>query len=784
MKSTWFSLYALLVAGVTAGGQALARSSTPGTDKSADSASAGSPQQLAEVIVTAEKRRERLGNVPMSITAATRDQLISQGIEGPADLEKIVPGFTYRLSQNGTPVYQIRGVGFYDEQVAVAPAVTIYVDQVPLPYGRMAEGASLDLERVEVLKGPQGTLFGENSTGGAVNYIAAKPTPSFSAGGDLTYGRFNEVDVDGFVSGPVTSGLTARLAITSETRDDWQVSRTRNDTTGERDFQAARLLLDWQPIDPLHVMFNVNGWQDHSDTQAGQARAYLPVSATPPQTPVTIQTASDLIHYPYLTGDSDRIADWNAGQSFRRDDRFYQFAARADYALAPNLQVVSISSYCDLQVNDPIDADATQYSALFVDQVGSIETFSQELRLEGKVARLDWMIGGNYEKDQTRETQYTTIDGSNSQAPTPSGTFIHFNGINLLNNEDIPNRSGFASLTYRLTDTLSLLGSGRYTSQDQDFNGCMADGGGPLGFRIAFPPGIPPGGCLTVLANGQSGLYRTSLDQNNVSWRGGISWKMTPDTLLYANVTKGFKSGSFGTLPAVSYLQFKPVSQESVVAYETGFKAALAQRRLELSGATFYYDYENKQIQGYILVPPFGNLPYLVNIPKSRVAGTEMDLTALPVQGLRWTLGATYLASKVLGTALVGSPYGATINAGGEAFPATPKWQVQNDLQYDFPLSGDWTGFVGASYSYRTGTVAAFGSETGPAGTAHLFDIRSYGLLGMRAGVEINDRYRIQVYGENLTNTQYWNNVTHIYDTVDRVTGFPITFGIRLSARF
>jgi outer membrane receptor protein involved in Fe transport len=312
----------------------------------------------------------------------------------------------------------------------------------------------------------------------------------------------------------------------------------------------------------------------------------------------------------------------------------------------------------------------------------------------------------------------------------------------------------------------------------------MADGGGPLGFRIAFPPGIPPGGCLTVQANGQSGLYSTALDQNNVSWRGSVNWKVTPDSLLYANVTKGFKSGSFGTLPAVSYLQFKPVSQESVVAYETGFKTALAAHKVDLSGAAFYYDYADKQIQGYILVPPFGNLPYLVNIPKSRVAGAELDLVMRPVEGLRVTLGGTYLASKVLGTALVGSPFGDTINAGGEAFPATPRWQVQSDIEYDCPLWSNWTGFVGGNYSYRTATTAAFGSKTGPAGTQSYFDIRGYGLLDLRAGVDVAGKYRIQVYGDNVTDTKYWNNVTHIYDTVDRLTGFPLTFGIRLSARF
>lgn len=160
-------------------------------------ASDASPFEVGEIIVTAQKRSERLRDVPLSITAATGDQLARRGISGPADLERIATGFTYRQSQNGTPVFTIRGIGFYSEQAAVAPTVTIYQDQVPLPYARMTEGAALDIDRVEVLKGPQGTLFGQNSTAGAVNYVAAKPTDTLKAGFNLSYGRFNQIDADG-----------------------------------------------------------------------------------------------------------------------------------------------------------------------------------------------------------------------------------------------------------------------------------------------------------------------------------------------------------------------------------------------------------------------------------------------------------------------------------------------------------------------------------------------------------------------------------------------------------
>ncbi len=228
----------------------------------ADTASASSTtstDQLGEIIVTAEKRDERLRDVPLSVTAATGDQLSLLGINSAADLEKIVPGFTYRQSQNGTPVFAIRGIGFYSEQAAVAPTVTIYQDQIPLPYARMAEGVPMDVERVEVLKGPQGTLFGQNSTAGAVNYVAAKPKDSFASGVDLTFGRFNEVDAGGYVTGPLTEGVDARLALRHEHRDDWQVNSINPDKTiGTHDLTIGRLLFDIKPTDKLKIGLNLN----------------------------------------------------------------------------------------------------------------------------------------------------------------------------------------------------------------------------------------------------------------------------------------------------------------------------------------------------------------------------------------------------------------------------------------------------------------------------------------------------------------------------------------------
>ena len=163
--------------------------------------------QIQEVVVTAQKRAQNINNVGMSITAISGSALVQQGVSSTADLAKVVPGLTFEPSPFNTPVYTLRGVGYYDSAVSASPTVAVYTDEVPLPFSAMTKAAGLDLERVEVLKGPQGTLYGENTTGGAINYIAAKPTKTYEAGFDAGYGRFNTADVQGYLSGPVDRHL-------------------------------------------------------------------------------------------------------------------------------------------------------------------------------------------------------------------------------------------------------------------------------------------------------------------------------------------------------------------------------------------------------------------------------------------------------------------------------------------------------------------------------------------------------------------------------------------------
>lgn len=256
-----------------------------------------------EIIVTANKREQSINKVGLAITALSGDALKSQNIVSLGDLANSIPGLSYAPSATQTPVYTLRGVGFYETSMAAYPTTSVYVDQVPLPFPALSTHANFDLERVEVLKGPQGTLFGQNSTGGAINFIAAKPTETFEAGGDISYGRFNRIEGTAYVSGPLSDTLRARLAITGAHADDWQRSYTRDDKLGEVNYFGARLLLDWTPLDTLDIEINLNGWRDKSDPQAPQYQTLLS------QSPAT--TVQALRDYPFAPFNA-RAADWSA----------------------------------------------------------------------------------------------------------------------------------------------------------------------------------------------------------------------------------------------------------------------------------------------------------------------------------------------------------------------------------------------------------------------------------------------------------------------------------------
>ncbi|MCP5379846.1 MAG: TonB-dependent receptor [Novosphingobium sp.] len=761
-----------------------------------------------EIIVTANKREQSINKVGLAITALSGESLKNQNIVSLNDLANSIPGLSYAPSATQTPVYTLRGVGFYETSLAAYPTTSVYVDQVPLSFPALSTHANFDLERVEVLKGPQGTLFGQNSTGGAINFIAAKPTSAFEVGGDLSYGRFNRVEGNAYISGPLTDTLRARLAVTGAHADDWQRSYTRDDKLGEVAYYGARLLIDWEPVDTLSVEINLNGWRDKSDPQAPQYQTLLSQSPS-----TTVQALRDFPFAPFKA----RAADWTPETRPHADNRLLQGSGRINWEVASGITVTSISSYVDYKPDQGFETDGTTLMADdFIVDKGKIKSFSQELRIANDpLYPFRWVVGANYEKSHVYEYQLQTFSDI-STAP-----IFGYTGAYVYSDQRMRNYAFFGNVEYDLSDRFTVKAGARYTDARRKAATCTGDPGDgtfaaafddlanaiqlgffPVeGFTPTGEPVAPIGlGCAPLDNTTEDGTpatylpgeFRDTLKEDNLSWRVGVDFKLSSNALLYANVAQGYKAGSFPIASAATFEQFLPVTQESLLSYEAGFKFSTLNRKLQISGAGFYYDYKDKQLRSKIVDPIFGVLDALDNIPKSRMIGAELDLTLTPVSGLVLSASGSILDSKV--TQFVGlDTAGGSIDYAGSVIPYTPKYQLRLSGDYKWEM-GDVEPFVGVVFSTRSKANANIGGSRGLVLTSDfassvapedVYEIPGYSLVDVRAGASFDDeRWRVTVFGKNVFNEYHVTNIFTDYDTIARFAGQPATYGVTVAFKF
>lgn len=731
---------------------------------------------IQDIVVTAQRRNQALNDVGITVNVIGAEAIAARQVTDMADIGKLVSGFSAVNSSLNVPVYSLRGVGFNDGSLASNATVAVYVDEIPLPYPAMTQGAVLDLERIEVLKGPQGTLYGQNSTAGTINYIAAKPRDQFGAGITASYGRFGTVVAEGYVTGPLTDQLNARLSATFTRGDDWQKSLTRGDTLGQNKRAAGRLLLNWKPSSDVTIDFNANGWIDKSDTLALQLTDFQP------QRPANVSLLPAVFNSPFAPSNA-RAANWTPGIDYRRDDWFVQIGSRARWDVGDNVALTGIAAYSQFSMDANTDRDGMVPMNFNSFQNGSIKSFYQEVRLSGDTESLVWSFGGNYRDDKIHDNQSnSSVDATNNL-----GAF-RFNSPT--SDQKVKTFGIFADGELKITPTVSLLSGLRYTKDKRRSDACSRDfGDGQLATfftpiinrlraaRGLAPVTIPIGGCITSDANLQPMLIRTRLNEDNVSGHVGVNWKPTSDVLVYASAARGYKSGALPTLGATTFVQYLGAKQERVDAFEGGVKSTLLDRKLQLNLAGFYYDYTNKQQRGRILDSVFGSLSVLVNVPKSRIWGLEMEALLKPAPGLTFNAAGLYLETKV--KQFVGINLNSTLeDFKGQRINFSPKWSINAGGEYEFALN-DWLNAVlGADLTYRSETSAFFGNIANQ-------QIGAYTLLDLRAGIESADgRWNATVWGNNVTNEYYWSNVVRGSDGIARAAAKPASYGVRLGFKY
>lgn len=778
------------------------------SDDTPASPAAGNQDNTGDIVVTAQRRAESLSRVGVSIIAVGEEQLRIQEIKAPADLTRVVPGFQATTAAlTGSPVYILRGVGFDTPNPSTTAPVGVYVDEVAYAYPYMSLGVAFDLERVEVLKGPQGTLYGRNTTGGLVNFIAAKPTDTTQGSVTAGYGNYQTFDAEGFISGPISGTLRGRVAFQSQVRDEgWQVSVSRGERLGKSYRFSTRGSLDWTPTDHLTVDLTGTYWSKTGDTQAGQAIRYI-------RAPATLNPAAALSIIPNPT--SNTQADFpTAGRQPQQavtgisrpdqyvDSRFLAAALRVDLELSDALTLASLSSYNDLRYEGLSSASGLQSESQEAGFSGRIKSFAQELRLLGDRGNLSWSIGGYYAHDRTNDynrgyvDELSTIVGLRTAAaglnrarglpvnPTVLGASFR----NYAAQGESTNRvlAGFANAEYRFNPLIKLTLGGRYTNDRLRGTSCARDSNGNnvalinflfpiLTGNAALPP-IAANGCYTLNANSTAFVLVNNFQkQSNFSYRGSVDITPSDTTLFYASISRGFKAGSFPVLAAANATQLRPVTQEEIKAYEGGVKLNLFDRHVQLNGSAYYYDYRDRQIFGREPDRIFGSLNRIVNVPRSEIYGAEADIAIRLGQYFNVRGSAAYLKTKVL--EFTGfdttSAAGIRTNFRGARLPYSPQWQLSGSLVGDVPLSDTLGGLAAVNVSYQTSSSAVLGDEAG-------YEIKGYALLGAKLGIHAaDDQWRLEAYVNNLTNAYYWTSTQRGNEALVRYAGMPRTYGLR-----
>jgi len=744
---------------------------------------------IQEIIVTAQKRSQRISDVGISIVAQTAEQLQTAGVTDALQLAKVTPGFAAAESQNGFPIFSIRGVNFNSNQISAAPTVSTYVDEAALPLPAMTGALLLDVERIEILKGPQGTLFGQNATGGSINVIAAKPTSNVQVGGRAEVDNFGKVFVEGYVSGPLSDTLSVRLSGQTTQFGEWQYSRYNSRKNGDQNKGAARLLVDWQASPSLKFSLNLNANYDHGEPQSAQFVQWA--LANPAGSPWPN-------YLDQLPADKIRIADIPADfKGPRNHHRQYQAVLRTELDLDDNAKITSISNYIDTKFRQLNNFTGSFLPVFFVDNVASATSFSQELRINGSLpdAGVTYIIGGNYQDlspynalnyDLVRYTPFYPISEVVAGDLRESNKTI----------------AAFGNLDWEFAPGLTLTTGARYTEVKEKYDACgwIVDGQvlaltenvfspalrGLVSGLPPLPPGtFEPGVCATMDSSGETPTYAPSreigsLKDTNWSWRAGLNYKPDSDSLIYGLVSRGYKAGVYPALVAPFSTQFKYVDQERLTSYEVGTKLSLLDRKLQVDLSAFYYDYGNKQLYTYVNVPIFGPVATATNIPKSSVKGVDFSLKAKPLPG--WTIGGgvTYARSKIKKVDPLSESYDLLnnlVDITGNRFNFAPDWSGVADTEYRSAASDNLDLFFGggvrfASKSYSD--LANSGISTMP----------GYAVFDVRAGVDSEKGWNLSVWSRNVTNKLYLNNIVTTGDAVVRYTGMPRTFGMTFGVRY
>lgn len=739
---TYFSRKRALAASAALGValMALAMPEAAYAQDSDKAAQADSPEEASnrdaaggDIVVTARRREESLQDVPVAVTALGEQALQNMQAANLGDIQASVPNLSLHVGDAQNAVVYIRGVGQIDSLAFADPGVGIYVDDVYL--GR-AQGAFLDVydvARIEVLRGPQGTLYGRNTIGGAVKFVSAPLVNRTEGKAEVSIGDYGLFSAKASLNAPIVDDkLIVKAAFARTRRHGFSTNRVDGHDDGDKDMWAGRAALEYRPADNLTLRINGDISRDNPDTSRTPARATSVFGVVPASTdPFEID------------------ADFNDRNMLKTKG----ISAVLSYEPADGLEVKSITAYRTMDYATKLDLDATQYAffGVYVDEQQN--QFSQELQLNYAGERLSATGGLFYfrEHDETLSGLYGPAIG------LVTGSF---------NDQVNKSYAIYGQASYKLTEQLSLTAGLRYTSEDKDFARTQKFFAGTTPFPFNYD--TTPGALVTDIDTGKT--------FDSLSPKFGIDYKPNEDLLLYASASRGFKSGGFDGR-ANTADGAKPYLPETMWSYEAGVKATLADRRLTANLAIFQNDYKDLQLSSFVADANGDFAALFTNAGRATMRGAELELAARPVQGLFLNANLSYLDSQY--DRFIG-PGGIDISDQRHLVNA-PKWSWHVGSHYEVGLGNFGALTLGGSASHRSKNYTVVSSS-------ELLAQRSHTLLDAFVRLDgANERWWLSAGGKNLTNKKV---ITHGFDLSDSL-GYqlayyndPRTFSVTAGFRF
>jgi len=703
---------------------------------------------LGEVVVTAQRKEESAQNVGIALSVISGDELADKAITNVTGLQNAIPSLQIEPAfGGGQPQFRIRGVGFLDYTSNNASPIGVSLDDVAFALPIQTAGQLFDVNRIEVLRGPQGTLYGRNTTGGQINFISNRPTADTHAGLTVEYGSHNEVNAEGYVSGSIAEGLLGRLSVATEQGGEWQRNRDTGQRLGNKDKIAGRGQLEWKPQDAIDLRLGFHLAEDKSD----ETGLYLlrPYTRTNALGVVTTTIPADTSRY---------VTDWNLNPAFAsltglrpgskpgvdNSNNGVDLSANIDFGGA---RLTSISAYNRMIRREYGDWDATQYHDSDEFFRSDLDVFSQEVRVASTGdGRLGWVAGVFYSDLDLHEKFYSDFTDAKN-----------IGGIALTQYEQEARSFGeFGQATYRFNDALKATLGVREDHETRELIGLNT------GFLV---PDIP---------SFTGGAISHSITSNLPSGKFEIDYTPQPGTLVYESVSRGVKSGGFTAHNTVAAPVAEPFEPEKLTAYEVGIKSDVTST-LRLDAAAFYYRYKGEQVLGKVFDAVSQSYVGKFVNADSRLAGGEVELEWRPLAGLSISEYAGfvegYFTNKVLDS--------NAVDYSGRPL-SVPKWSLGGDVSYGWDL-GDYRLTAESNYSFHD-TYSQFyllGSSD--------FTIPKYWLAN--ASISLSPAsgapWTVSLWGRNIFDKSY--DVTRNFflpGTEVAQAGEPATFGIRVSYRY